>query len=117
MSFKARLFKTATVERSSEGDDGFGGITKTEAEVSTGYEFHLFNITPVDREVLATRFGIVDFAVIMKGVGPWLSTMQNNDILQVSASEKYRILAISPMYGRGSTPHHVSLVIQAEVPD
>ena len=117
MSFESRLFKTGSVERVTEADDGFGGTTKVETEVVAALGFHAFNITPWDREVVTTLYGVEPSSVVLKASAGWNATVQNTDVIQVSATEKYRILSISPMYGRSSTPKHMSMLLQEEVND
>ena len=117
MSLAARLFKTGSVERVTEADDGYGGTTKVETEVVAALKFHVYNITPWDREALSTRWGFESNAVIFKASSEYNATVQNLDVLQVSGTEKYRILSISPMYGRSSTPQHLSMLLQQEVND
>lgn len=111
MGFMQRLFKTASVRRIEDVSDGYGGLKPSECEVVPLYKFHYFNMTPWDREAMITKYGAESGAVMLKGTGEYSSELQELDILQVSASERYRVMSIMSMQGRSATPHHVSLVL------
>ena len=111
MGFNQRLFKEATVYRKAQASDGYGGICPTETEVISSYKFHIFNMNSWDREAMITQYGAEPLAVMMKGTGEYNSELANLDILQVSETERWRVMSVSEQYGRSSTPHHVSLVL------
>jgi len=111
MGFNQRLFKTASIRRSQDKSDGYGGLIPSETEVVSAYKFHYFNMTPWDREAMLTKYGAEPTAVMLKGTGEYNANLAELDILQVSATERYRVMSVMPMYGKSSTPHHASLVL------
>ena len=111
MGFNQRLFKTATIRRPEDISDGYGGLYPSETEIVAEYKFHAFNMTPWDREAMLTKYGAEPNAVMLKGTGEFHADLAELDILEVSASERWRVMSVMPMYGRTDTAHHVSLVL------
>lgn len=112
MSLNQRLNKTGTIRRmSGRSDDGYGGITQTEAEIDTGLKFRLFSITPWDRQAFASEYGFEKDAVIKKGTCILNDNLQNGDIIEVSKTERYRVLSVEPMDGIRSETHHLAIIV------
>ena len=116
MAYDSRHFHTGTVKRKGTSTyDDAGGITYAETTVVTGITFQLRNVTPFDRESLATRFGLEPHAVMLVGSIVYTALIQNLDVLvDDSTAERWRILSYEPIYGRTSTPHHAVIVLQKE---
>jgi len=115
MARETRRRRTAQVKRRSRTDDGYGGIGVSEAVIVFSYTFSEWNVTPFDREAIVTRYGLESDAVIYFAEGEWNSTLQNLDVLDVSAGMRFKIIATEPQYGLDNdTPVALALTLQRE---
>lgn len=119
MAYSDRLPYTGTVTRETVTQDSYGGIGySATTTVLRNLKFNTFNVSPFDREMLFSEYGTQVFTVALKLVTERfrsdLADIKNNDIIEVSSTEKYRILGIAPQRGRhGQLDHLAMLVVDA----
>lgn len=102
MSRSSRYRSTATIKRVVRSKDGYGGIAKSEVAVVSDYRFMYWHLNPWDREAVVTKYGLEKDTVLRLAVGPYNSDIQNADIMDVSASERWQILSTNEVWGNGN---------------
>lgn len=112
MAVSDRYDKTATIKSVTE-TSGHGWLaTTSEAEDKTEYRFRRWKPRPHDRDALLTAHNLTTGDSIFRGMGEYSSALQALDILEVSATERYKVLGVEGMTAYGATPHHLALVLQ-----
>lgn len=112
MGRSTRYRATAAVKRVAQTSDGYGGLTTSETTVVTAYKFAYWNVAEWDREALVERYGLETDAALRLGTGDYNSTLQNNDILDISSSDRWQVLATNEVWGRNNvTPVSLNLVL------
>ena len=119
MAITDRL-RTASIRRETEGDDGYGGLVETEAELLDNVLAEIWPITPTDRHMLMQKFGAeVDrAAALFEGTlhdgDDAASSVQRNDIIRFSSTERFQILGLHKIRGRtGNVGWYSVLVMEA----
>lgn len=103
MSRGTRYRHTATIRRVSSTSDGYGGVIDAETPVATGYRFSHWHVNPWDREaVVLQKYGLEKDTVFHLGTGEYSPVIQNNDILEISATDRFRVLATNEVWGAGN---------------
>ena len=116
MAISSRYPVTATIKRLTDEDDGYGGLKPSESTIVTSFKCMLFNMTPFDRETLITTMGLDKSTVLYKVVADWNSSIQNNDVFEVSSAERYRVWGVQSIRGGrdNGAIHHMTLILYQE---
>lgn len=114
----SRYRSTATVKRVTNTSDGYGGLVEAETTVATGYKFMYWHLSPWDRESVVLKYGLEEDTILRLGTGQFVLdgdgnlVVRNNDILQVSSTERWQVLTTNEVFGRNNeTPVSIGLLI------
>lgn len=114
MAIADRWDKTGTVKSVAEQDDGYGGMTKAETTVVTGYPFGLFSMSAFTQQQELSRLGLQKDADLKRGTGE-AHSLTLGCIIEVSATERYKVLGVMPQIGKGGVAHHYAFLALKEV--
>ena len=113
MARATRYRHSATIKRVAETSDGYGGVAHAETVVtSVPYRFMHHHLSPWDREAVVTRYGLEKDTVLRLGEGEYNANIQNNDVLDISATDRWQVLATNEIWGASnSTPVAMGLLL------
>lgn len=113
MARRSRYRAVATVKRVANISDGYGGLVEAETTVDVGYKFMFWHLNPQDREsVVLSKFGLEEDTVLRLGVGDYNTLVHNNDILEISPTDRWQVLTTNEVWGRNnSTPVSMGLLL------
>jgi len=118
MPRRDRYDTTASVERIELIDDGAGGFKEdvdNPTVVVASLPCLLFDPNPFHRQAIRDKEGLPDDAEIKLISCDYDSGIQLKDVLVVSATERYRLFAVTPQKSRRSTPDHLAMMGLREV--
>lgn len=97
----------------ASGNDGYGGRAETKTLVASALKFFRFKPDPLIAEAVVTRIGLKKGAVVYTLVTEDVraAAISDNDLLQVSGTEQWRVYSTEGINGSDGTPHHWTLMV------
>lgn len=113
MSIAARYNFTVDHYRISSVSDGSAGRKDAKTLITASLRFLRFKPDPLIAEAVVTRIGLKTGATVYTAVSemPAAADIRDNDVLQVSSTEQWRVYSSEPILDGAGNPHHWTLMV------